>query len=138
MNDFKKLFESEDPQKFIDGMMREKIKQDIKEKLKPKNLIFKALAFGITWLVMFAIMYPVLVLYSSFVIFKLYMWFGVTAGLPVLSYWHIYGLCMIGKYVSFQGTRTPKKQAWGKDIYIGIIHPLIILLTGWVIKSYLI
>ena len=93
--------------------------------------IVMAVILGIVVLVV------LLTLYSTFVLFQLYNWFGVTAGLPVLGFWHIYGLSLIPQFLlanlAMKGSDGGNKSL----LYSVFLSPLLFLLLGWVVHTFL-
>jgi hypothetical protein len=70
----------------------------------------KAIAIIIGVLVAIPALMVLMTLYVSYVAFKLYTWFGVTAGLPELGYWHVYGLMLLVSFMTLKLLQRPKNK----------------------------
>lgn len=86
----------------------------------------------------FLIIMILLILYLTWAASTLYGWFLVPLGLPAIKFWHMYGI-MLFVGVVFRGNPfIPKKRAEGLQLWTIAGSPLVTVIIGWIIKSFLI
>lgn len=91
---------------------------------------FPTLVFG------FIVMGLVVGAWGAFVVWKLYGWFFVTLGAPVINWWHMWGLMLIIGYFTFKEVK-PDPDATMPDVIGKIVGRVLglgfTLLLGWII-----
>lgn len=75
--------------------------------------------------------------WTAFVVYKLYGWFVVPLGAPVINWWHAWGLMLILNVLTLKPTDVPSK-GW-KDSVAKLIGKVLgmatVLLIGWLIHG---
>jgi len=77
-----------------------------------------------------------------FVLSKLYGWFAIPAGAPVIGMANIYGLAMIVSYITFKNKDIKDSQEKDKGQHaeiaaLRIVMSLMVLLVGYIVTLFI-
>ena len=76
-------------------------------------------------------------LYHAFAILKLYSWFLVPLGAPIIKFWNMYGIMLLINIFTAPKI-IPKEKDDKMQFTITMFLPAMTLLIGWIVKSFLI
>lgn len=92
------------------------------------------------------ILFPAVLLWRGFVLSKLWLWFLVPLGAPVIVAWHAAGICLVMSMFTNRGTdqvadaeiakRSNGEKLW-RAMFDMFMLPLIFLGVGWVVHRWL-
>ena len=88
---------------------------------------------GLFFVLVLLVLAPYIVVTHGFVLSKLWLWFLVPIGLPVIGLWQGAGICLIVEFLTHQPLRRE-----GEDKYIFFLCTVcwqwLVLLIGWLIR----
>jgi len=101
----------------------------------------KKTSTGVTvsaYLITYLVIVPLIILYSAYCDYIMYNWFCVPIGLPVLTLWQLYGI-FLTIYMFFpKQTFIPKNRDDKLQVMVVLATPVVTVLIGLIVKTFLI
>jgi hypothetical protein len=78
------------------------------------------------------------ILYSTYCMYTLYDWFLIPVGMPTIPFWNMYGISLFLSLLLPVSYTVPKHIDDKKTIWMICSTPLIILIIGYIVHTFLI